>query len=366
MMHAKTIAAPLLFISVIGGIVVTVSTAWLISGLALTPTQYQTLRSTPELGLIMPNATDRFVPADFGHFVVSKYIHNPKHDLGLDYENILIPAKEGAILRGWYVPAQKHSCKHGKANVVVLVHGAFGDRREMLRHVAILNPLGYHTVLFDTRDHGTSDFSTHRGCSLGVREHEDIISVVDYLEANKKNQIGKIAVLGSSNGAASSIMAASLDSRINAVVAENPFHHRAEQLKYSIKLVLGGESWGSEKLADQSTVGRVIDIVKSFIPDWFVDFTVALIEWRMGGWSVFHVIDAVKNIHPRGLLLMHGDADTLVPIASSLKLLEAANSTNSELWTVPNGAHARLINQQEKEYAARVTAFLGKHVGLCL
>lgn len=48
---------------------------------------------------------------------------------------------------------------------------------------------------FDARDHGISDSTTlRRGVTLGIREHRDIISAIDYLQ--EKKGIKQVAVFG--------------------------------------------------------------------------------------------------------------------------------------------------------------------------
>ncbi|KAL0479173.1 hypothetical protein AKO1_007983 [Acrasis kona] len=331
--------------------------------MALNTTQYRTLRSTLQAGHILPNATDRVFPEKFQYFENIKYHHNPKYDLDLDYESLDIPTKEGATLNAWYVPVQNKTCD-GNHNIIILVHGAFVDRREMLKHCLFLNQIGYHTILFDARDHGISG-ALNRGCSLGVREHEDVLSVVEYLIHHKRGEIGRIGVLGSSNGGSSSIMAAALSEKIEVVIAENPFSSRIQQLRYSFHSAIRKGVWGREKLSELSTFGKVIGSISSSVPDWFLDLAAELTNYRMGGYNIFHAIDVVERINPRPVLIMHGDKDVHVLVDNSQELYKRANNKNAELWIVEGGVHALLFNHFELEYKKRVKNFLERNFGVC-
>jgi alpha-beta hydrolase superfamily lysophospholipase len=62
--------------------------------------------------------------------------------------------------------------------------------------------------------------------------------------------------------------------------------------------------------------------------------------------------------HPR-VLLIHGDADSLSPVAVGAELQNAMSArASAELWVVPGAQHNLALAAQRDEYAQRVTAFL--------
>ena len=60
---------------------------------------------------------------------------------------------------------------------------------------------------------------------------------------------------------------------------------------------------------------------------------------------------------PVPLLLIHGDADTTVPIADGRRLAAAAGPT-AEHWVVPGADHSQAHATATADYEARVTSFL--------
>jgi pimeloyl-ACP methyl ester carboxylesterase len=131
-------------------------------------------------------------------------------DLTMPYEDVAFPGPEGSTLRGWFVPVE------GPAErAIVGLHGGGGDRRSWLSLVPALHAAGYPVLLYDARGHGASDgepsFSTWH----------DLVAALDWLE--RERGIGRAATLGSSLGASNAIVAAALDERIDAVVAQSGY-----------------------------------------------------------------------------------------------------------------------------------------------
>lgn len=292
---------------------------WLASGSALRPAWY--VHRTPEQGL-QPRDGDPFA-ADFWQGVH----HDPGADFGYAFEEVEFPAVDGSALRGWYVPGA------ARASVgLVAVHGGGADRREFLRHLPLFHEAGYPVLLFDCREHGVSDGAS-RGLSFGAREHEDVSSAVAYLAGPRG--IARVAVIGTSQGAASAILAAADDPRIAAVVAENPFTHLRDLL------------------LDTSLAAGV--------PRPFRVLLARVIEWRLGG-ARPGPIDVVGRIAPRPLLLMHGTADSVIPYAQSQRLFAAAGEPK-ELWLVPGARHAALVNEDPMGWREHVLGFLERSLG---
>ena len=64
-----------------------------------------------------------------------------------------------------------------------------------------------------------------------------------------------------------------------------------------------------------------------------------------------------KNKVP--LLLIHGDADDLVPTEMATELYEAASGEN-ELWIVPDAGHTKAFDNITGEYEEKLSQFLEK------
>jgi fermentation-respiration switch protein FrsA (DUF1100 family) len=295
---------------------------WLGSNQALRPPWYR--HRTPEQGLVPMDPA-----ADF--FIWQGGYRDPRTDLGLDFETVEIPARDGSTLRGWWVPGRP-----GATAGVVAVHGGGADRREFLRQTPLLHEAGYPVLLFDCREQGISD-GAGRGISLGFRESEDVSSATAW--AKRARGLHRVAALGTSQGAAAAILAAADDPAIDAVIAENPF-------------------------------ASVRDLVRDLrgledarpIPRWAADVVAATALWRMGGIGRPAPLDVVGAIAPRPLLLMHGTEDTAIPVTHSERLRDAAGEP-VELWILEGAAHSALFNHAPAEWKERVLDFLARRLG---
>lgn len=137
-------------------------------------------------------------------------------DLNLDFEDVSFETTYGATLRGWFVAAPPNVVRHNIG--ICFIHGGGRDRRAWLRHVPLFHTQGYDSLLFDLSEHGTSD-GRRRGFSYGIRELHDVISAVRFMKQVKG--LKRVVVVGTSVGGSSAIMAAAVDSNIDAVIAEN-------------------------------------------------------------------------------------------------------------------------------------------------
>jgi len=297
---------------------------WIGSEMVVRPPWYE--HRTPEQGLrpIDPET------ADF--FIWNGGYRDPQSDLGLAYETVEIPARDGSTLRGWFVAGAPDS-----RAVVVGVHGAGADRREFLRHVPMFHGAGLPVVLFDCRDHGISD-GTGRGISLGLRESEDVSSVVAW--AKQERGFARVAVIGTSQGGASVILAAAADPEIDVVISENPFTS-IEDLIADTRLPDGTE-----------------------MPHWAANVIATIAVVRMEGATALarpSPLEAVEQIAPRPLLILHGSKDRAIPVEHSERL-HAAAGDSSELWILDGAEHAALFNYDPAAYQARVMGFLEEHL----
>lgn len=296
---------------------------WFGSNPALRPPWYE--HRTPDQGL-------RPVDPEGEGFIWEGGYRDPGRDLGLAYESVEIPGPDGSTLRGWLVPAESRS-----RGGIVAVHGGGADRREFLRHVPMFHRAGLPVVLFDCREQGVSD-GHGRGISLGMRESADVSSVAAWARLELGWQ--SVAVIGTSQGGASVILAAAADPSIDVVIAENPFTSIHDLVR------------------DVSAVARPI-------PGWAVALVANAAILRMEGIGALSrpsPIDVVDRIAPRPLLLMHGSADVVVPVEHS-KRLAAAAGDSAELWILEGAGHAALFNRDPDAYETHVIGFL-EHYGL--
>jgi fermentation-respiration switch protein FrsA (DUF1100 family) len=139
-------------------------------------------------------------------------------------------------------------------------------------------------------------------------------------------------VLGISMGAATAILAAADSPRLGAVVADSPYARLRNPVRAAIC---------------QRGYPRAVSPVLA----WSV-CTVASLHLR-GGLDPIQVVD---RIAPRALLIIHGQADELIPVEDAHALYARAGEPK-QLWVVPEVAHARVAEVEPAAYAERVKTF---------
>lgn len=255
-------------------------------------------------------------------------VHDPKTDLGLDYADVSFPAADASTLRGWLVPAPASGTAAAQV-AVVTVHGAGGDRREGLRHAAVLHAAGHPVLLFDCREHGVSD-GAGRGVSLGARESEDVTAAAAWLR--RERGASRVVALGFGQGASAAILAAARDRSLDGVVAE-------------------GATTTTEDLVRDAAAGRV--------PDGVARLVARLARWRSGAASAPEPIDAVAGVAPAPLLLVQGELDAAVPRQRAESLFARAGAPR-ELWVATGAGSGGAIDAQPDVWKERVLAFLDR------
>mmetsp|Transcript_2203 Transcript_2203/g.8083 ORF Transcript_2203/g.8083 Transcript_2203/m.8083 type:complete len:422 (-) Transcript_2203:3085-4350(-) len=342
--------------------------AYALSNAAIKPNFYNQMASNPKHGLRSP--------ADFAHDqVMSDYFKtllientDPRQVFGLEFEEVEFPSDEhDNSLRGWFIPSSRcfrESATNVTHQTVILSHGAFVDRRAVLKHVKYLNAKGYHTFLYDMRDHGISDSSAHRGTSLGIREHRDVIRAIDYIHQRFHNRT-EVALFGTSNGGTSSICGGAIDPRVKAIIAENPFSDRKRQVIEAVESAVRKGDWGGERLEDVYG-GRFMKYLTELVPDSFFLLIAEMVELRLNGIfnRVPQPVDFMRRIDEAGkkVLLLHSMKDVMVAPHHSMDISAACK--NCQLKLFKKGAHSRIVESEKENYRRTVLSFLDEHFPL--
>lgn len=111
--------------------------------------------------------------------------------IGLQYEELAIPAVDGKPLHAWYVPALD------ARGVVLFVHGNAGNISHRLDAFGIFNEAGLTTLIFDYRGYGKSP-----GQPSERNTYEDAQAAWDYLTGVRGIAPGRIVIVGESLGGA--------------------------------------------------------------------------------------------------------------------------------------------------------------------
>ena len=244
-----------------------------------------------------------------------------------------------ATLVSWVIEPRLPRIK----GTVLLLHGVRMDKRSLATMGAALAADGYRAVLIDLRGHGES---SGRYLTYGSVEVRDISSVLDALR-DRGLTLGCTGVYGFSYGGAVALEMSARDPRITAVVAVASFSslrevmndYRHKYLPAALNVIPGAWFQGA---VDEA--GRIA----AFDPD-------RIAPLRAVGQS------------PAALLLIHGTADTQVPLRHSQALFGAATG-NARLVTVAGAEHAAMPGDStgvvRRETLAWFDQWLG--TGACL
>jgi pimeloyl-ACP methyl ester carboxylesterase len=241
-------------------------------------------------------------------------VHSEPADYGLAGADIWFAGPNGKRLHGWWIQAE------APAPLVIVLHGWGGNSADMLPIGPGLVDSGFHVLFLDARKHGLSDDEDFMSMPRFAEDLRTAIAAV-----HERADITMIGVIGHSVGAAAAIYAASLDRRIDAVVAVASFAHAAEMMRENFPFP-APVTWA------------LLEAVERMIGHDYDDFAP---RNRIGNVTV-------------PVMLMHGDADEVIPLRDSLDLHE--RNPGSELVVVPNGTHSNL--DAYRPFFPEVDAFL--------
>jgi uncharacterized protein len=240
-------------------------------------------------------------------------------DVGLAYQAVRFDsaAADGVQLTGWWIP------NPSATRAIILVHGRYENRAS---HLALARPFfdaGYSVLLFDLRGHGESTRAT---CTYGVKESDDVVGAVAFVETHGV-AAGQIGVIGWSLGAASALLAMDRSPDIAAVVSDSAYAD-------SSPLLARNALRPGLKLAMRLTRGVDLNDVR---PD--------------------RALADVAATSDREVFLIHGGLDNAVPVAQFEKLRAAGGSAIADAWLVPQVGHTGAYAADPNTYIGRVLAF---------
>jgi dipeptidyl aminopeptidase/acylaminoacyl peptidase len=269
--------------------------------------------------------------------------HPPAHDpsaLGLAFEAVAVPSG-GVDLPAWWIPARGGA----PGPAVLLIHGWESARDRTLPNALILNAIGIHVLTLDVRGHGANPAEE---LPLTAGEFgEDALAGVRALLA--RPDVTAVAVLGHSMGGIGALLAAAAEPRVAAVVAASapadPYRLTRQTFRLAKLPLPGPFAW---PLA------------------WLTTHVFLLPR----GHSVREVsaARAIERYHGP-VLLIHGDADRVVPFGHLATLENAAqraresepSAPDVEVLAIPGGEHSWLY--EFASYRGAVARFLTEAFG---
>lgn len=191
-------------------------------------------------------------------------------DFGLTAQDVWLTTSDGVRLHGWHLPAA------GSANLMLFCHGNAGNISHRLDNLARLHRAGVAVFIFDYRGYGLS-----QGKPSEAGLYLDADAAWDWAQAQARRQGGRVVVFGRSLGGVAAVHLAA--SRQPAgLILESTFTNLGDMAKVHFHLP-GLRSWLGGRFNSQGRAPRV-------------------------GCPV---------------LMLHGDADDIVPFRLGQELYEA-------------------------------------------
>ena len=228
---------------------------------------------------------------------------------GMAFEDVTISASDGTSIHGWFIP--------GRTDVTMLwFHGNAGNIANRLDNLRKLHDaVGANVFIIDYRGYGRSDGSpSENGTYL------DAAAALDYLVSRPDVRPDRIVYFGRSLGAAVAVELA-MHRAPYGLALETPFPSIRSMAREAYPFLPLGPLL-TMRYDTTSKLGRVTSPV----------------------------------------LVMHGDSDTIVPIALGRRVFEAANEPK-EFYVIPGAGHNDTYVAGGQEYFARLRAWLDKIPG---
>ncbi len=216
-----------------------------------------------------------------------------------------------------------------------VLHG-FGSNKDATNvrgPVKMLNEWGYAAFRFDMRGCGESDGEFGR--VICQEQVEDTRAAVDFLQKRPEIDPGRVALLGSSFGAAVAIYTGGVDERVAAVISSGGWGHGERKFRRQHPTEEGWMRFTQmleegrrhrERTGESLMVGRY-DIVPMpahlqthLSQNSVVNFPSEVAQSMYN----FCAEDVVAQIAPRPLLLLHSSDDSITPTEQSIALFEKA------------------------------------------
>ncbi len=246
--------------------------------------------------------------------------HTPA-DLGLPEVPITLQSVNGTDLHGWFIPAG------GTAPAVVVLHGWGANASLMLPLAPHLHRAGLHALFLDARNHGRSE---HDDFVSMPRFAEDLDVAIDWL--HELDDVSDIGVIGHSVGAGAALLVGSRRNDLSAIVSVSAFAHPGEIMASAppMSRMPARVRTGVFRTMEKTIGARFNDIAPRS--------TVARVK--------------------APLILVHGDADDVVPISNLFELAQRAPQARTLI--VPGANHASL--KEFEPYMGTILGFLSEHL----
>jgi hypothetical protein len=219
-------------------------------------------------------------------------------------EDCWLKAEDGVKLHGWFAPADSPIA------TLVMFNGNAGNISHRIPVIKALRDVGFNVFMIDYRGYGRSEGSPNE---QGV--YRDGRAAYDFVATRPGIDSARIVLYGTSLGGAVSVD----------VAVKRP----------ALALIL------------ESTFSSARDVAR-------VAYPFLPVQWILR--SKFDSAEKIRSIHVP-VLFIHGDHDSIIPIALGRKLFDAANEPKKFL-TIPGADHNDLFWVGGRAYLEQIRRFV--------
>jgi uncharacterized protein len=243
----------------------------------------------------------------------NRVLYNDPDRTDFEHEIVSYPSLNGKKLYALLFRSQG-----APRGMIVHFHGNYGNLSNHFPLALFLVKAGFDVLSFDYEGYGASE-----GTPSAKRLVEDGIASVRFAQGRQRVPPRGVAVFGQSLGGAIATVVAAREPLVKAAVLEASF----SGFRAMAGTVLKRHFWTWPLLPVVLLVGGGPDAV-----------------------------DAIGKISPRPVFFVHGQDDSIVPVAMSRKLFEAAREPKT-LWIVPGAGHLEVQRVAGAEYRRRLANF---------
>lgn len=226
-------------------------------------------------------------------------------------------------IRGWYIPSKNRAA-------VILAHGMWANRTQMLFEARSLADQGFGVLLFDWRAQGESDGTVS---TWGDKERDDLRAAIAFVKSQSDISPEHIGALGCSLG--------------GFVIAD-----------------IAPEEKTLRAIALSAMATSLDDVIHDDYRKWGpLSQITARWTFRHGGADpdMVRPIDAVGRISPRPVLFLNGKHDIDSPLWQQEALYNAAKEPKSH-WDLDGVEYGDFGNVDPKDYRAVIVSFFEKNL----
>ncbi len=250
---------------------------------------------------------------------------------GAAWREVQATAMDGTHLDAWFFRPREPN-----GSAVLLLHGVGDTRLGTLGHAAFLLRNGFSVLTPDLRGHGSSGGGL---ITYGIREASDVHAWSEWVFRDP--ELTRLYGLGESLGAAILLQSLPQERRFRAIVAECPFA-TFEEISY-------------DRMTQVSGLPHPVLWPVVHLGFFYVRLRYGLDMWQASPAAAIRATQVP-------ILLIHGTADTNIPLRHSQEL-HALNPAATKLWEIQGGEHVAGLLQDPELYAKTVVSWFVSHGG---